>query len=185
MDLDRHVLERLIRIHERGVYRYLRYLGADVTVAEDLVQETFLAAWRGSPHQPDVADDPSWGGWLRGIARNLFLAECRRRAGSAVLATDLSLTELEAAESQTLWDQTEWAERRAALRTCLETLPAPQRQALEQRYTTRVARKDMARLLDLSEDGVKSLLRRIRAALAVCIESRLAMGDGKQSDGPI
>ena len=48
------------------VFRYLRYMGAAADVAEDVAQETFLAAYRsGSVPVEDAAVE---GGRLRGVA---------------------------------------------------------------------------------------------------------------------
>ena len=47
-----------------------------------------------------------------------------------------------------------------ALRRCVEGLPERQRQAIELRYSKRESRSGMARLLGMTENGVKSLLRR-------------------------
>ena len=86
--MQRDELERLIQMHQAPIYRYLRYLGADAALAEDLVQETFLATMKPSEHQPAAPDDALWPAWLRGIARNLFLMECRRRRTSHVVADE-------------------------------------------------------------------------------------------------
>ena len=43
--MDRDELAVVVRVNQAGIYRYLRYLGADRPTAEDLVQETF---WRHS-----------------------------------------------------------------------------------------------------------------------------------------
>ena len=60
-----------------------------------------------------------------------------------------------------------------ALRRCLDELEARQRRALDLRYAEKSSRAEMARVLEMTENGVKSLLRRIRAALARCVRRRL------------
>jgi RNA polymerase sigma-70 factor (ECF subfamily) len=171
--MRREELERLIRMHQASIYRYLRYLGAEATLAEDLVQETFLATMRPNDRQPAHADDPAWPAWLRGIARNLFLVECRRRRISPLVSDGPALERAEAAWAAELGSEGDTAERLAALRECLQALPARQREILDHRYAKHTARSEMARLFGMTEDGIKSLLRRIRAALALCIRKRL------------
>ena len=39
--------EALVRAYSKDLYRYGYWLCGDPSVAEDLVQETFLRAWRG------------------------------------------------------------------------------------------------------------------------------------------
>lgn len=171
--MQRDELERLIRMHQAPIYRYLRYLGADAALAEDLVQETFLATMKPSERQPTAPDNPFWPAWLRGIARNLFLMECRRRRTSHVVADEPALERAEAAWAAELGPSGDTAEHLAALRKCLELLPPRQREILDHRYARHTARSEMARLFGMTEDGIKSLLRRLRAALAACIQKRL------------
>jgi len=171
--MERDELERLVRVHQASIYRYLRYLGAEPPLAEDLVQETFLATMRPNPKQPSRPDEPAWGGWLRGIARNLFLMECRRRRTNPAFAADPALERAEAAWAAQFQTVAAAGDRLAALRECLDALPARQREIIEHRYAKHTGRSEMGRLFGMTEDGIKSLLRRIRAALAECIERRL------------
>ena len=93
--MDRQTLINLIRTQQAGLYRYLRYLGAGHEVAEDIVQESFLAMVRHDDAAPAIADPPAY---LRGTARNLFLGYCRRRAAQMAMSEDL-LARAEAAWS--------------------------------------------------------------------------------------
>ena len=173
MTTRRSELEQLVRDHQPAIYRYLRYLGAQLAVAEDLTQETFLATMKENPNQPDHPDDPRWQAWLRGIARNLFLAECRRSATQAIPLDDPTLDHAEEVWASHFESESAWADHLVALRACMEKLPPRQREALEMRYTNRTAREDMALALEMSEQGVKTRLRRIRVALARCIQQRM------------
>ena len=172
--MDRDILETLVRTHQAELYRYVRYLGADVPAAEDLVQDTFLAAFRSRTH-PASDDTQGTAAWLRGVARNLFLRHCRRSSASRVQA-DSELVE----QAEDIWageflrgsDGFDYVE---ALRKCLQQLPDRHRQVLDMRYAGRKSRSEMAQALSMSEDGIKSLLRRIRTALAECVRRRLAM----------
>jgi RNA polymerase sigma-70 factor (ECF subfamily) len=173
MSTRRSELEQLVRDHQSAIYRYLRYLGAQASVAEDLVQETFLATMQENPHQPDHPDDPRWQSWLRGIARNLFLAECRRSSHQPIPMDDPALELAEEVWANSFNTETDWSNHLAALHQCIEKLPPRQREALTMRYAERTARQDMALQLEMSEEGVKTRLRRIRTALARCIQQRI------------
>lgn len=73
-------LAELVRSHQSGVWRYLRFLGADESLADDLTQETFVSVWK----KPFVEHSPAaTGSYLRTIARNLFLMSLRRRKRQA------------------------------------------------------------------------------------------------------
>jgi RNA polymerase sigma-70 factor (ECF subfamily) len=171
--MDRDELAEVVRAYQAGLYRYVRYLGASSSTAEDLVQDAFLVAFR-------KADGLAGGGearsaWLRGVARNLFLRHCRREHRNPTLVDAASLEQAEAiwtAEFLRGGDGFDYVE---ALRECLKALPDDRRHAIDLRYRDRTTRAEMARLLGMTENGVKSLLRRVRRSLADCIRRRLAL----------
>jgi RNA polymerase sigma-70 factor (ECF subfamily) len=172
--MDRVALETLAKAHQSEIYRYMRYLGAHDADAEDLVQDTFLAAFR-TAKVPAASDTRGQAAWLRTIARNRFISHYRRRKASPV---DTSSERLERAEavwvSEFLRDG-DGSDYLDALRQCLDALPEKSREALDLRYAARKSREEMAQILNLTESGVKSLLRRIRGVLAECIRKRLAL----------
>ena len=153
-----------MRAHQASVWRYLRCLGADPIAADDLTQDTFVAAW-GKALQRCGGDGA--GAYLRRTARNLWLKAVGRRRVASV--------ELEVAEAAYAWfrGDDEGAEMLAALRACLDSVPAPARRALDLRFAQRCDRAAIAAELALSEEGVKSLLQRTYARLRACIERRL------------
>jgi RNA polymerase sigma-70 factor (ECF subfamily) len=170
--VSRDELTALVGIHQAELFRYLLYLGArDRATAEDLVQETFLAAFR-SAQAPCPSDERSQAAWLRGIARNLFFAHCRKGKKLKPLdnATLQRAEEIWACEFLGAGDGFDYVE---ALQGCLKRLSERQRQLLDLRYADEKSRAEMAELLRLTEDGVKIALRRIRALLADCIQQRL------------
>ena len=171
--MRRDELTALIRTHQAELYRYLRYLGADRSSAEDLVQETFLAAF-----QSDVNLEPgasAAAAWLRGIARNLFLQWCRRNRTSPVRIDSETVERAEAARHSVFLRGGDGFDYVEALRRCYEGLSDRQRRLLDQRYGKKMSRARMAEAASMTENGIKSLLRRVRAALADCIKRRLRL----------
>ena len=171
--VSRRALEALVRERQAEIYRYLRYLGASRSVAEDLVQDTFLVVC-GEGLPPEVADSGKQGPWLRGVARNLFLRFCRSSKHQAVSADPLFLERAEAIWTEQFLRGGDGFDYVEALRRCMEELAERQRYALKLRYVGERSRTEMAELLQMTENGVKSLLRRIRSALGQCVEQRLA-----------
>ncbi len=156
----------LVRSHQAGVWRYLRYLGCCAMEADDLTQETFLAVFRDgfedrSPEQTAA--------YLRTVARNrlLMLRRTQRRAPEV---------DLEAAEA--VWAETVGDDGMddyvVALEDCLETGVTPRvRRALEMLYRDGRSRSEIAEQLEMAVEGVKTLLRRARATLRECVERKL------------
>ncbi|MBI3272239.1 MAG: RNA polymerase sigma factor [Planctomycetes bacterium] len=172
--MDRDTLAELVHARQAEIFRYLRYLGAlDAGVAEDLAQETFLAAFR-STAPPPLDDERACAAWLRGIARNLFLMHCRRARANPVRTDEATIERAEAFWATRFLRSGDGFEYIEALRACVSGLSERARRLLDLCYAQRKSRDEMARSLDMSEDGIKSMLRRTRAALAECVRRRLA-----------
>ncbi len=172
-------LEILIRTHQAMVYRYLRYMGAAADVAEDVAQETFFAAYRSGkvPMEDMHAGGGRCAAWLRGVARNQLLMHFRK-ARSTPHATDPQVIAHVLEQAEEVWaaeflrggDGFDYTE---ALRTCLAKLHGTQKQVLDMFYREELSRLQIAEALKMSEDGIKSILRRVRGALKQCVEIRL------------
>jgi len=154
--------EVLMRRHQRDVWRHLRFLGASASVADDLAQETFLRLLR---ERVEDRGDAALAAWLRATARNLWFAHGRRRPGLELSAE----AELEAA--WTRWAGSDGGDRtHAALERCLGRLEGRARRALVLRYAEGRPRAAVAAALDLSVEGLKTLLRRTKQVLAACVQ---------------
>lgn len=165
-------LDAFVRQHQVGTWRYLRYLGADAALAEELTQDALVRALEAGQANADARTAARW---LRTTARHLWIDDRRRRLRhdrSRIRIDDLDAELVDSAWEATLRDD-DGAGFREALGHCMAALPARSRQALELRYRDDAGRAGMARALDLSEAGVKQLLRRLRAGLRECIERRL------------
>jgi RNA polymerase sigma-70 factor (ECF subfamily) len=111
--------------------------------------------------------------WLRGIARNLFLEHCRRVRTSPVKADSASLERAEATWAGEFLREDDGFDFKEALHKCMATLDDKYRRLLEMNYAQGKSRAEIAAAFEMSEDGVKSLLRRVRGSLAECIRKRL------------
>lgn len=159
-------LEVLVREHQADVWRYLRFLGAVADDADDLTQETFLAIAR-APFELRSRGETS--AYLRTAARNQLLM-LRRRQGRQ--ATTVELTAAEEVWAATTPDGDSGAVMEA-LSACYESLNGRARDAIDRFYRRDEKREQIAAALDVSIDGVKSLLRRTRTSLRECIERRV------------
>ena len=83
-------LASLVQKHQAGVWRYVRFLGADTAEADDLTQETFLALARASSSNAMSGKRPVTCAWSP--ATNCWHCVASRTARS-------STVELEAADS--------------------------------------------------------------------------------------
>jgi len=166
--MDRETLEFIVRSNQAELYRYVKYLGADSATAEDVVQDAFLGAFR-SKKVPDLNDVPVRGAWLRAIARNTFLNYCRKRRASREIADPDVLEHAEKHWATEFLGEGDGFDYLEALRGCVGKLTDKSRDLVEQCYTGQKSRAELAETFSMSEDGIKSLLRRVRAGLAKCV----------------
>ncbi len=150
---------RLFLRHERDVFRdCLVYLRRPED-AEDAVSEVFERGCRAWSTDRRPAGDPL--PWLLLIARRLLIDRARRRRRIGWLPLSLVPASLEPAETGTT-DRSEfwlWFEQLAAV------LTPRQREVLLLRYQFDLPDAEVARVLGLSEPGVRSLAARALAAL--------------------
>lgn len=157
---------RLIANHQAGVWRYLRALGCDPTLAEDLTQDTFLAVLQKPFQDYNSAATASY---LRRVAFNLFISN-QRRAGKVTAVENVE--ELEA-QFVDLAGEDHAEAALEALRICLEHLGERAKWALEMRFRDDLPRATIADALEISEHGAKNLMQRAKQQLRTCIEGRL------------
>lgn len=77
MNGDDGAFAELVRRRQKRVRDLLRRLCGNHALADDLAQKTFVRAWRGIRA---IRDPGAFGGWLKRVAVNEWLAEARRAA---------------------------------------------------------------------------------------------------------
>ncbi|MEU8264341.1 sigma-70 family RNA polymerase sigma factor [Micromonospora sp. NPDC048999] len=147
-------------------------LGAVLPAAdvEDVLQETFLAAWRGAGgYRLEGA-----GGWLWGIARRQAALWLRRRGQPDVLLSALG----DAREPRSA-DPTEAALSRVELADAVEALGpegSPQRETWRLMYVEDRTVAEVADLMDVPTGTVKSRAYQVRQLLRVALRPMRAGG---------
>jgi RNA polymerase sigma-70 factor (ECF subfamily) len=171
--MDRKDLASLVGVHQAELYRYLRYLGAERSVAEDLLQESFLAAYAGpSALEPGTS---ACAAWLRGIARNKFLMHCRKERTERVHVQSAGVERAEEVWSGEYLRDGDGFDYLEALRGCFSKLGDRHQTILKEFYEGRKSREQLAADFELTDDGVKSMLRRLRESLASCVRKSLGL----------
>jgi len=168
---DDAALRELFTRHAPWLAARLRAVlpAADV---EDVLQETFLAAWRGATGYRLEGDA---GGWLWGIARRQAALWLRRRGRTALLS-DLA-TEGERSPA----DPAEAAATRAELSEAVEALgPAgsPQREVWRLMFVEDRTVADVARLTGVPVGTVKSRAYRVRRLMRAVLRRHETARDG-------
>lgn len=159
--------DRFVERHQAAVLRFARSLESDPVQAEDALQETFLAAWRGAGgFRGGEGARP----WLFAIARHAVYRQHRPRVGEpAELAplTDLGVAAGWGAAPET--DPVVRLADRDAVRRALARLPAPDREILLLREVEGFTAEECTGQLGLTLPAVKSRLHRARLRFAAAL----------------
>jgi RNA polymerase sigma-70 factor (ECF subfamily) len=156
-------LEELAHTHYDRLFRAALFMCGDADVAEDLVQDTFLAA---AGALDSFEGRSSYYTWLYGILLNKFRGWLRRKGGP------LSLQELAANSAEEGGNAAELVrderpdapqkmmrrERAEMVREAIDELPAHHRSVVVLRYLEGLSYQEIADALDCSLGTVKSRL---------------------------
>lgn len=156
----------LIEAHQAGVWRYLRSLGCERELANDITQETFLAVMQ-KPF--DNYDPRATAAYLRTVARNLFIS-AMRKAGRMVVVEDVEA--IDVTWHRWRMEEDNGEELLEKLRECLQELTERARWALQMRFRDRLPRIEIADNLGITEHGAKNLMQRAKKQLRACIETK-------------
>ena len=170
---SRDLFEILTREHIDSVRAFLLASLRDSVAAEDVLQETFLVAWRILDRYDRKLP---FGPWVRGIAAKLVLNHRRKLGRSRVHYCDeelLSRVDEGLRQFQELQGDT-FDEKLDALRDCLTKLSGPQRDSIRLHYEHGMHCKQIAERLGIGFEAVKKHLQRGRSQLHRCLQVKLA-----------
>ena len=153
---DHEALEAVYARHGSAVFGLARRILRSAPLAEEVSQEVFVRYWR-DPRRYDPQRAPLRAFLLRdahGRAVDLLRAETARRAREE---REQSLASDEApGPEHEVWE----AVRSAQVRTALEALPAPEKEAIVLAFYAGLSYQEVARRLGEPEGTVKSRIRR-------------------------
>jgi RNA polymerase sigma-70 factor (ECF subfamily) len=150
--------ERLLTAYRGRVYRLALGYVRSPADAEDLAQEAFVRLWRALPLYDGRA---SFSTWLYVIARNACLSELRRRG-----ARPTTSLEDDAADPAAPTGVASPVDLRLDCETLLEMLEEPQRRIVRLFYLQERSYEQVAEMLDMPINTVRSHLHRARKRLA-------------------
>jgi len=157
---DRSAFEILIRRHGPALHRYARRMTRDDAAVQDIVQETFVAAWRQIDRFRGEASPRTW-----------LFAICARkvidshRVKRAVPLDDRLLDPADTSATADPFANVSNAEFLVALEAALAELPPRQRAVWLLREVEELTYPQIATILALSPDGARGHHHRARTTL--------------------
>lgn len=161
-ELD-ELLRALHDAHGPALFRYVARLTGDYTLAQDVVQESLLRAWK----RPEILEqsDESARAWLFTVARNLVIDDRRSARHRREITTD----EIPETGSP---DETESGLDAWLLSDALSSLSVQHRTAIVSAYYLGHSIAEIARQEDVPEGTVKSRLHYALRALRLSLQER-------------
>ena len=170
-------------LHGDSLYRFALLRVRNPTTAEDLVQETLLAAWRA---QDGFAGQSAERTWLIAILKNKLIDHFRRTSRETPLPdmadTDDAIDALFAKHNDhwvsppSAWaspdDALEQTEFWQVFQDCLASLPARQAQAFTLTEVDGLSTEELCKALAAQPSNVWVMLHRARLRLRECLEQR-------------
>lgn len=163
---DRRAFAALVALHRGPVLRFARALAGNGPNADDVFQESFLAAWRGLA---DYRGEATFRSWLFTITRRTAWRE-RRRGAREEPSTAERLSALGGAAG---WGDespgpslTDRLTARDLLQRAFEALPAEERAVIVLRDLEGLTGDEAAAVVGVSLAALKSRLHRARLRLA-------------------
>ena len=177
---DYDAFERLVEKFQGRIYRHLRKMVNDTSHAEDLLQETFLNAYKGLPK---FEGGSTFSTWLFRIATNTALMYLRKNRPETVEYDDAirddSDNPLVPASQQFLSTPLELllsAEGQRELEKAIDGLPVPYRTVLVLRDVEGFSLEEVSGIVNSSIAAVKSRLHRARNSVRVALSSYYTEG---------
>ena len=162
---DRSAMRTLYARHHVRVYRFVLRMTNDVSMAEDIVSEVFIGAWRqagGFKSKSQVST------WLLAIARNRALSALSHRRDEQLDDDFANSVEDPAGDAET---RIEIQDRDAAVRKCLSQLSTDHREVIDLVYYHDRTVEAVAEIIQIPKNTVKTRLFYARKCLEKLLEA--------------
>ena len=155
-------MARLVPAYRRRVFGLAYGIVGDRAAAEDVAQEVFVRVWQAFDSFDGRAQLSTW---IYAIARNAAISVLRKRRPAVSMSEDAVAAEVDAIEAGRLPED----EGDAQLWRLVEALPEKQRQAIVLYYQEDRPIEEIAGMLGMPVNTVKTHLHRGRARLAAAL----------------
>ena len=165
---ERDEFDQIVSEHRGRLYRVVLNVVSDPDLAADVLQDTFLRAWRGMAR---FRGEAAIGTWLHRIAVNTALTARRKAISLRGRTTEMDDDYVaEATPENDPERRGEVMDLRRSLQSALDALPAGQRQVVVLKDVEGWSHAEIADRLGISESAAKVRLHRAHRRLARVLE---------------
>jgi RNA polymerase sigma-70 factor (ECF subfamily) len=161
----------LVRMHHRDLLIYAYALVRDDATAQDIVQDSFVAAYEKAGAF-DITRD--FATWMRGIVRNKWREWIRKNRRYQLSDDELASIDAEVAAWQTS-RANEDSPIFEALETCLSRLPENLRKTVNTYYFEGNNGNETATCFGVAPAAIRKRLQRARILLKQCLDRKLEL----------
>lgn len=167
------LFEVLMRRHNPRVYRAVRSILRDEAESEDAMQQTYVQAFS---HLSGFTGGSKFSTWLTRIAMNEALMRVRKKGRAERALAVPEAEQGEAMQEPSPEARAETREMTAVLEVAVDRLPEMYRSVFMLREVEELSTAEAAEVLSVSEDVIKTRLRRAKALVREEICEMVGMG---------
>lgn len=174
--------QKWLELYGTLLYQYTLPRVNDSTVAEDLVQDTFLSALKGLEGYKGVASEKNW---LFTILKNKIIDHYRKKATEQAV---MAMPDLQNVEDDWFNEEGRWAENRAPkdwnisenpterkeiqkiINWCKDHLKTLQRDVFVLKYMEELSSDEICKVLNITPSNYWVLIHRARLQVRDCVE---------------
>src|SRR5256714_2431299 len=166
---DQDAFALLVQRHQRFVFNLVFRMLGHYEEADEVTQETFLAAWQGLP---GFRGEARFSTWLYRIAYNCALKQLEQRKRDRAIQLEVQAEQIvfSTSREQRIDAELEARARQALVHEHLANLPAKYRIVLVLRHLQDMTYEEMAEILTMPIGTIKTHLFRARNLLKERIE---------------
>lgn len=177
MDNYKKIITELVELHSDYLYKWALYKTSSIEISEDLVQETFLIAFKSLDK---FENKSSYKTWLISILNNLIYEHYRKKAKHKHII-DIDVSDFFSKNGH--WQESEMPKEdfennilddkdfQDIFENCLGLLPEKWKAIIVLKYLKDIPTKDICKDLEITQTNYWQLIHRATLHLRKCLES--------------
>lgn len=164
---DAKAFERLFALVQARVFRFILRMVRNQAVAEEILNEVFLSIWQNA-HRYEGRSQPTT--WMLSIAHNKTVSALRKKTEVLGVTDEIAKNLVDAEDTPDI--ATQKHDKSAKIRACMMELSPDHRAILDLVYYQEQSVAEVAEVLDIPENTVKTRMFYARKKLSELLAKR-------------